>query len=303
VAIKNVFLFLALINIVYFLWTELGPHTPSRQSQARIQAKAEMTGKRIILSDEISELEVAVSNLENEGENKELNRFDVMESTSGNISDLGGAIVSKSIDNALMLAASAGLQQRTDSLLDQFKADLLLAELGPTPAVINSVDLFPFNNKGPICYKIGPRVSRRSFRVLANGLYRRGFESDIASELLDLRTGYMVYFPAADNYLASRENIKLLRSKGVKDLWLFKDGEQRGIISLGRFKVRDRAIAMKKQLQEKGVNAHVKATYAKKNGYFLFFRWLGSTSEFKALLKDSKTGIDGLERLPLNKCG
>ena len=299
---KNVFVLLVLVNIVYFMWTNMGPHFPLTQSDALVLAKSEMTGERIILIDELSELSGAEVNLENEDKNKQLNRFEVMQSTGSNLSDLWRTIVSKSINNALKSAASVNLEKRTNNLLDPFESSLSLEGFGPTLAIDNSVDLAPYNNKGPICYKIGPRQSKRPLRALAKALYRRGYESDIASELLDLKTGYMVYFPAADNYSDSRKNIKLLRSKGVRDLWLFEKGEQRGVISLGRFKVRDRAITMKKQLQEKGVNAHVKATYAKKNGYFLFFRWLGSTAEFKTVLKNSKTGIDGLERLPLNKC-
>lgn len=298
---KNIFLVLVLINIIYFMWTAMGPHAPSSQSKNPIPVKAEMSSNRIILVDEISGLAVADANPANEDKIKELNRFAAMQSTGSNLSDLGRAIVSKSIDNAVVMVISVNMENRTNDLLDQFEPDRLLSALRATTIVVNLVDQAPYN-KGPLCYKIGPRQSRSPLRALAKGLNKRGYESEIASEILDVQTGYMVYFPAAENYLDSRKNMKLLRNKGVKDLWLFEKGESRGIISLGRFKVRGRAVTMKKQLDEKGINTIITAIYTKKNGYFLFFRWSGSTSEFKAVLENSKAGIGGLERLPLNKC-
>ncbi len=258
---------------------------------------------RIVLVDEI------LASNANDSESNEVLEIEtlntVIASSKTSIADLpefNTALISASVENVLLSNVKDDLEQESKRILSNKGRNRLLDDVTQPSidgAVEQSLDL---SVKAPFCYRVGPWTSRSSIKKVANGLFRKGYTSDSQSKLVDLKTGYMVYLPAAASYADSRKNLRNLRDKGLKDVWIFKKGEERGTISLGRFKERERAISMKKQLQSISVNARIKATYAKKKGYFLTFRWQGPTPEIKKVIEDAGATTDGLERLPLKNC-
>lgn len=72
-------------------------------------------------------------------------------------------------------------------------------------------------------------------------------------------SSYLVYFPGGDTDEQAKDNIKMLKDKGISDLWLIRNGEDKGLISLALFKGEARAQVMKDELkQQKGIDALVK---------------------------------------------
>lgn len=122
-----------------------------------------------------------------------------------------------------------------------------------------------------VCYQLGPRFSRKALYQSASKFKQLGLTTLVKSRNVDRETGYMVYFPAAETFDASRANLKMLKSKGVGDLWLINKGEMKGSISLGIFNSRTRAEVMRGELEGKGIFARIQPKMSKRTGYFLVF--------------------------------
>jgi hypothetical protein len=114
------------------------------------------------------------------------------------------------------------------------------------------------------CYEVGPFANDKAYRAWVNRL------QDIKSEIKPIHRDeqivfkYMVYYPAAETELESKDNIKMLKMHGIKDLWPLSD-EDKGKISLGLFIKEQNALVMKNELLAKGINAEVKARYKTKS--------------------------------------
>jgi hypothetical protein len=109
-------------------------------------------------------------------------------------------------------------------------------------------------------YEVGPFANKKIYQSWVSRL------KDIKSEIKPINrdeqivSNYMVYYPAAQTELESEDNIKMLKSHGIKDLWPLT-GEDKGNISLGLFIKEETALTMKNELLAKGINAEVKARY------------------------------------------
>lgn len=120
-------------------------------------------------------------------------------------------------------------------------------------------------------YEVGPFVNKKIYQSWLNRL------KDIKSEIKPINrdeqvaSNYMVYYPAAQTELESEDNIKMLKSHGIKDLWLLT-GENKGNISLGLFIKEETALIMKNELLAKGINAEVKAIYKTKSQKYALIR-------------------------------
>ncbi len=87
-------------------------------------------------------------------------------------------------------------------------------------------------------------------------------EHSVESEMIVNRTlegrGFWVVFPAADDMTQARENVRLLKSKGATNYWLFRKGEKKGAISLGMFKERKSAEKTQMKWAKKGIKLKIK---------------------------------------------
>lgn len=72
---------------------------------------------------------------------------------------------------------------------------------------------------------------------------------------------YIVYFPAAQTMAESEDNLSALKNMGVNDVWLFRQGELKGAISLGIFVRKARAELVKNEMIRRGVAAEVTERY------------------------------------------
>jgi len=134
----------------------------------------------------------------------------------------------------------------------------------------------PVNN---YCYHVGPFTSRNALKVWrelnkidTDSVNRFNKESDVVSS-------YLVYFPAAETYAQSRENVQQLKQKGITDYWLFRRGELKGAISLGLFIKKDRALLLQEKLVKAGLTIEIKERY--KTEQLLFAEILTEDKAFK----------------------
>ncbi len=114
------------------------------------------------------------------------------------------------------------------------------------------------------CFEVGPFTNKFGYQTLAIRVKKVDSEIKPISRDEQVAGNYMVYYPAAESELASENNIRMLKSHGIKDLWLLT-GADKGLISLGLFIKEESALKMKNELLAKGINAEVKPRYKTKS--------------------------------------
>lgn len=121
-----------------------------------------------------------------------------------------------------------------------------------------------------VCYKIGPFGNKRQLNSwLDQQQIDRKRSEPIYSEQ-QIPYAYLVYYPAAETFAESKKNLAMLKEKGVNDLWLFRKGEMKGMVSLGLFREKFRAERLLNQLDDLDVAAEIQERY--KNEQVLYVR-------------------------------
>ncbi len=83
----------------------------------------------------------------------------------------------------------------------------------------------------------------------------------------------MAIIPAADTYESSEANFKMLKARGMDDIWLFQKGNLRGAISLGLFKRKEQAINVQKQFKAKNIDVELKLRQVQTKQYWIMSRF------------------------------
>ncbi len=124
-----------------------------------------------------------------------------------------------------------------------------------------------------LCFEIGPFDDKKQFLKWneQNSVKAENIFFNIKD--LEVVSGYMVYYPAAETILQAEENIAILEAKEVSDFWLFKFGDMKGAISLGFHNTEVRAEQSLKALEQLGVDAKIKAHSKVKNYTFARITW------------------------------
>ncbi len=107
------------------------------------------------------------------------------------------------------------------------------------------------------CYRIGPVGDKKTLTVLRNRLQRHlGTRGRSESRKVPVKVGYWVYLPPQPLPKAEA-TVRTLRKKGVQDLYLLREGDNRGAISLGLYKQKRFAERRRRQLAEMGIQAQL----------------------------------------------
>lgn len=105
------------------------------------------------------------------------------------------------------------------------------------------------------CYDIGPFSDQIVVKkwLASNGIISNQiFQTEVATP-----SDFQVYYPAAKSSEQARNNKLMLIDKGLQDVWLISAGENKGGISLGVFKEKQRATVFKAQLAARGIQAEI----------------------------------------------
>ncbi len=112
-----------------------------------------------------------------------------------------------------------------------------------------------------VCVEVGPFTDRRQINRWLKKQQLDYHQAEIFLKEQQLISSYLVYFSAAETITESKQNMEMLKNKGVADLWLFRKGPMRGAISLGLFSQKYRAEHLIRQMAEKGVEVHMSERY------------------------------------------
>lgn len=107
-----------------------------------------------------------------------------------------------------------------------------------------------------VCYEVGPFSSRKQ---LQQWLESQGIKDrpEIFNKEAQVVSSYLVYYPAADTFEESQRNVEMLKSKGVEEYWLFKQGDMVGAISVGLFREKPHAEKLFRKLNDDGINVKI----------------------------------------------
>ncbi len=107
------------------------------------------------------------------------------------------------------------------------------------------------------CYRIGPVNDKKTLATLRNRLQRHlGSRGRSESRKVPVKVGYWVYLPPQPIPQAEA-TVRELRKKGIKDIYLLREGDNRGAISLGLYKQKRFAERRRQQLAGKGIQAEL----------------------------------------------
>ncbi|PKM11948.1 MAG: hypothetical protein CVV13_07195 [Gammaproteobacteria bacterium HGW-Gammaproteobacteria-3] len=181
-----------------------------------------------------------------------------------------------SADNALTVGAQDALPNTSTSRNAEFAQAVVT-----TPEAIDVAQDKPL----ALCYQAGPFANNALLKQWRRqtGIAEK-FIKPVQQEEPEV-TGYLVYYPAPENFEQALANVDMLKKKGVSDLWLFRKGDFKGEISLGLFKNKQRAEMLQQQFSDKAIQVLVRPRF--KNTKKLYAR-ISITPEFEDNLIKSR---------------
>lgn len=123
--------------------------------------------------------------------------------------------------------------------------------------------------KNSYCYQVGPFNDATELKKWQTLNKLELAPIHVFKKDLQVVSGYLVYYPAMEYFSESKKNVAMLRKKGITDLWLFRKGELKGVISLGLFVQKNRAISLQKKLVNKGISVDIMRRYRKEKALFV----------------------------------
>ena len=130
------------------------------------------------------------------------------------------------------------------------KQALVKASTPAAPAA--TVNLAVSQNVAQICVSFGPFPSIEAAQSGLTRLQKAGDNVTQRTVPGKVRLGYWVYLPPFGSHREADAAAKLLKTRGVKDIYVVTDEANRNAISLGVFSDRFGALAHQKKIREMG---------------------------------------------------
>jgi len=105
------------------------------------------------------------------------------------------------------------------------------------------------------CYRVGDFTTESDANELLKELSGLGVRLQVTSFVVSKE--FWVVYPSNGDWNQSLQNLKQLKAKGVADIWLVPKGHYKGWISLGLFKMADRAEDRLRELAKKQIKAEI----------------------------------------------
>jgi len=136
------------------------------------------------------------------------------------------------------------------------------------------------------CYRVSDVGSEGDATQLLAVLKARELDASLIRELVTEE--FWLVHSLASNWQQSLDDVKMLKAKGVSDLWLVPSGEDKGVISLGLFVTKARAEKRLKQLHGKQIKSLIRLRQTFQ--YSIRLKLLGDIAQLRLLLKEVKRG-------------
>jgi len=144
------------------------------------------------------------------------------------------------------------------------------------------------------CYRIGPLGGKRDLNALRTRLARHlGTRGQVETQKVPVRSGYWVFLPPQPMPRAEA-TVRELRRKGIQDLYLIRDGDNRGAISLGLYKHKGSAEKRRRRLAAQGIEAQVAPRYKPGRRYWVNVRYEGERPPAADVWRRIEKGFEGL---------
>jgi len=114
------------------------------------------------------------------------------------------------------------------------------------------------------CYVVRP-LKKKEANALKDKL--TGSVLEVSVSLLLEPQEYWVMLPSTGSWADSLSKLEEIKRKGVKDLWIISEGESKGVISLGVYKMVSSAQSRLRWLKQRSVDATVIGRKNKSKGY------------------------------------
>lgn len=123
-----------------------------------------------------------------------------------------------------------------------------------------------------VCASLGPFAEPAERDAATTQLRQLGFNPRVREEGGQLRAGYWVYLPSFSSRAAAEQTADNLKSRGVTDLYIVSDEENRNAISLGLFSTPERAAARAAQIQAMDFKPQIRERFREVVSYWLDFQ-------------------------------
>lgn len=119
-----------------------------------------------------------------------------------------------------------------------------------------------------VCYRIGPMNSKEELEAIASWVDKRNIES-VPHQTFDTTSHlYWVTISPMEDISAANDKYEEIKSKGIKDIMVVREGDFTNAISLGIFSTQAAVNRRISEMKSKGYQAVVVPRYNK------FFEWL-----------------------------
>lgn len=182
----------------------------------------------------------------------------------------------------------------SESRPDKEKSDQSASEsksIQPTIAATEKAQNNDAASEPASCYEAGPFVNGNAYQLWKRELNAGKESIKTLSRDGEAISDYLVYYPAAETKQQAEANLKMLKDKGINDLWPLTKGKDKGQISLGVFKNESRAQALKSQLLAKDIQAEVKPRYIIKSQKYAQIKAGGKVLERLNVMKQTYPAI------------
>lgn len=275
----KILFFLALLsNIVFFLW-EFNSGVPVADSKPNLE-------KQILLVSELPDNKQIEVDRE-QPENKEIIIAKVQLDQNCTNDDCAPQLL---IESLLAIDNGESIVNKEGALIDELIDDVLVdidfvliqvdaKNIEPgnqqeTEIVVNNkLEQAKLNSneeslETKLCFQVGPFKDRDTIKTWNQNNSIEG-DFEIVEEDRQVVDKYLVYFPAAEGFQQSKTNAQQFKKQGINDLWLFRKGELKGVISFGLFVEESRALNLQKKMMSMSINAQIKQRYKTDFIYFL----------------------------------
>lgn len=252
---KILFFLALLINIVFFLWEVNSGSINNTAMQAG--KRPPQSPKQILL---VSELEASKNKLD-----------------SKNVKGMG-AIAVKADDKGGKQPAEITLAKKNDSSVSIEKSGIatnITVQQGHSEKHDTRLNSEPVrdeithdsgqNPSGNLndevdkkrCYEVGPFKNQRALNKWRKTNKISQASVSTVDKKMKLASSYLVYHPAEKTYEASKAIAEVYKQKKISDVWLFRKGDLKGVISFGLFSEEKRALRLQKKLLDTGLNVEI----------------------------------------------
>ena len=173
----------------------------------------------------------------------------------------------------IVLVAETASQKQLKAVTKDTQADIKAIQNRKGRAKPTAADNLakPKNSESSYsCFRVGPFTNQGLAQEWTDSMtVNSAVKAEIIDRNIQQNIRYLVYYPAADSFETSLKNLTMLRKHGIKELWLFRNGELRGNISLGIFNQEDRAELVRDKHKKQNLDLRVKQLVKQKINFVI----------------------------------